>query len=198
MSQTPLLLASNGPAQFALAQTAQLDLGFQRSGFAGGSDTLLATAPSRATPLDPGPGGDVERSDTGFIQDLLFQLNRGFWQSSTEGGGPTQPQPPATQQPMPQPPQPPNRPGGKADGEALDRVFAEPALALLLERGVSGRLLLWTEPVEQGLAEPHQSPLAAIGVSAALAVAGSRSALSERDESGRRRRSKRPCPPLAG
>src|SRR5207253_10340875 len=60
---TPVLLASNGPAAFDLARAPQQEIRLERSGFSGGSETLLATAPSHATPLDPGPGGDVDRAD---------------------------------------------------------------------------------------------------------------------------------------
>src|SRR5262249_23609721 len=84
--QTPFWLASNAQAMFDLAAAPQQSFGLQRSGFSGGSDTLLVTAPSRATELDPGVGGEPDRTDTGFIPDMLFQLHRGFWQSGNDGG----------------------------------------------------------------------------------------------------------------
>jgi hypothetical protein len=113
-------LVTNNANDPATGQT-QLEVQFQRSGFSGGNETLLAAAPS-GSGIDVGGGGEPTRSDTAFVADMMADSLRAYSQDTSTSTdqpnpGPVVPQPPAGQE------------REESSPEALDSVFADSVAA---------------------------------------------------------------------
>jgi hypothetical protein len=179
----------------------QFEVEFSRSGFSGGSQTVVGTTASLSTRIDVGGPGEMDNAatpTTAEVRALLFGASGGFLRTIDE------PEP----EPAPGAPVPVNGSGRGMAPEKVDRVFAEPPPETLHwlrddttnSFSAAGAESFWTDglPQEQidsaiwqAEDEPINVPLrlaaTAVGVAAALGP-GCVASGEERPSRRRRRR----------